>query len=298
MRGHAMLARATWWPVAFLAAAVAAGCGVTPTSTSLPGGSVVTHDPRVSSEVVAAGLVSEYGTRLTQFESEEGDDVCVTIALPFSFPLYESAYTSVGITDNGYLVFNPVLDISVADNSEAYVTPELDLAVNYLWNNDETSPKVAPMWYDFYLGSPRATGHDNGGSVWADTSVELNGRSAAVFTWDSVEGLVEVADFSDLFNEELVTSTATFQVVLYETGQVELNYGAIDLMVNPNHSFMTAVVGVSDGLERITQVDNSEWGDLFGLGESGPQDLSNSTLYLGWVGGDYEWQAQFPEDRP
>lgn len=139
-----------------------------------------------------------------------GDDVTGLVSLPFSFNYYENAYTQVYISTNGILVFGQndpgCCNFSIPSPS----TP----------NN-----VIAPFWTDLTVGSPY-----NSGAIYT-----LSGGTAPnryfVVEWQNVTGCCATP----------ATDYKTFEVVLYENGNILMQYQTIPAYQYP-------VIGIEDSM--------------------------------------------------
>lgn len=116
-----------------------------------------------------------------------GDDQSLTLALPFAFPFYGNAYTSVDVTSNGFLSFN-------IGEYPSFVPAALP-------NGFEPNNAIYPYWTDLYLPA--------GGAVFAQYDAGLN---RMLIQWNEVPQILTYS------------LTVTFQVALYADGRIEMNY--------------------------------------------------------------------------
>lgn len=123
-----------------------------------------------------------------------GDDSVVLRTMPFAFPLYGESFTDVGVAANGFLRLGSTWGGTEYTN--------LSIA-----NRAEPNALIAAAWDDW---SPQ-----NGGQVTVRTVGTAPNRSFVV-TWQDVPPYNEVG-------------RASFQIVLYETGAIRLQYRDMDV---------------------------------------------------------------------
>jgi hypothetical protein len=122
-----------------------------------------------------------------------GDDVILATAIGFPFKFYENTYTSTQVSSNGYLSFNP--------GNPAYLFNQPVPAA------DHTNNAIFALWDDLIVGV-----EGNTGAVLKQTFGSTPNRFT-VFEWRDVGRWGEP-----------VTATYKFQVVLYESGQIDMNF--------------------------------------------------------------------------
>ncbi|MFX0011153.1 MAG: CARDB domain-containing protein, partial [Candidatus Hermodarchaeota archaeon] len=131
-------------------------------------------------------------------ELQLGDDGYAEISLGFDFPFYDQTFDSVYLKANGYLSF-------------VYPTPYDYLNAPFPSGDSDNNYLVAPFWDDL-----RTEFGGGGGTVFVE-SFESEGY------W--------VAEWLDVWHydypqQELVVGT--FEVILYQTGQIVFNYDYLD----------------------------------------------------------------------
>lgn len=119
------------------------------------------------------------------------DDEAVKVGLPFKFSFANQQWDSVHVSPNGIITFGDPI----------YLDYDPVFSNTFFYN---ALPKIAPLYYDF---DPSV----NGG-------VFLNSDSSkAIITWNNVP------------SHEIGNDSNTIQLVLHKKGNIEFNYGAINL---------------------------------------------------------------------
>jgi len=162
-----------------------------------------------------------------------GDDASVAQSLGFSFPFFGATHISVFVNANGNLTFSAGSTFSHF-NTAGSVT-SLGNAVSILDRIASGLPRIAVLWQNW---NPAA-----GGGVFANALADR-----LTVTWLAVP-------------LSGTTTIATFQVVLFSSGVVQMNYQ--DVPTTPGGGYLT---GISPGAESeflVTTVDFSQ-----GIGSS------------------------------
>ncbi len=141
------------------------------------------------------------------------------VSLGFSFPFYEHDYTRVFISTNGLLVFPH----DPAD-------PDPDAPNNVAEYHNELIPQsifpnslIAVFWDDLIFG-----GGYNDGHVYYQSGVDLQGRHYFVVEWHET-------------SQRSGSNLLTFEAVLYDTGDICIQYQNLDNIQ------LNATVGIEDG---------------------------------------------------
>lgn len=182
------------------------------------------------------------------------DDGRATIPLGFSFPFYDRTYTSVIVTANGMLFFEPG-GCSVATSS-------CDYPFNWAVPHPvEPNALVAPLWDD--LSGSHGAGA--AGVVRHEAVAGPNGQGIAI-------------EWSDWNHWSALSSYhLTFQVRLWENGIVEFFYGPM----SGQGIALSATVGMEDptgargtpGKACATMTSNPDGGEAFcGFADFVPQE--------------------------
>ena len=177
------------------------------------------------------------GTKLTL-----GDDASVQQSLAFTFPFFGGSRTSVFINSNGNLTFGSGSTLAHFNNGGV---TSLGNDLSTILNSVGGPPGIAVLWQDW---NPAAAAAANG--VFANSMSDR-----LVVTWSGVP----------LFN----TSTlATFQVVLFNTGVIRMNYQSVTTTpaggylvgISPGASseFQTTTIDLSQGGSSISSFPNFE----------------------------------------
>lgn len=158
------------------------------------------------------------------FSGQTDDAISAPIALGFSMPFFEHSYDSVYVSTNGFLAFGDTAPRPVKHNAPIPV-------------DDEPNNIAAPLWDDLVLTAPPYTA----GKVYHQSGGDAPNRYM-VIEW------VGVLRFGS-GNEALLT----FEVVLYENGDILFNY--LDL---PGETGSTATVGIEDaeGVDGVQYLYN------------------------------------------
>jgi hypothetical protein len=129
------------------------------------------------------------------------DDQNYVVPLPFTFTYYGVAYTSVTVSVNGYLTFGPQ-----ASGSDTYqndcpldTTPP-DAMIAVFWDDLESDPITAPAGYITYATTP----------------------SSIAIEWKDMDGFYRAGSGNNVFAQGM---RVTQQVVLHDTGEIEMLYG-------------------------------------------------------------------------
>jgi hypothetical protein len=188
----------------------------------------ITFTPRaVGGYTISAGPLNfdtNLGTNLGL-----GDDAFVQQNLAFTFPFFGVDRTSIFINSNGNLTFGSGSTFTHF-NAGGSVN-SLGTNVAAILDRIAASPgRIAVLWQDW---NPAA-----GGGVFARSLADR-----LVITWNAVP----------LFG---TTTTATFQVILFNSGVIQMNYQSVT--TTPGGGYL---VGVSPGSSidaRVTTVDFSQ----------------------------------------
>ena len=175
----------------------------------------VTFTPKVGGGyTVTAGALNfdtDTGTNLGL-----GDDDNATVALGFSFPFFGASRSSAFVNSNGYITFGSAsTNVHFNGQSGGDVTT-LGSADTVLDGISEGFPRIAVLWQDWDPSS--------GGSVLANSLADR-----LVVTWNGIP----------LFG---TTTTAVFQVVLFNSGVIRMNYQSVT--TTPGGGYL---VGISPG---------------------------------------------------
>ena len=143
------------------------------------------------------------------------DDVEVTYTLPWSFPWFATSYSTMYVSDNGFVSFSPTIGfIPYANQCLPDTTVGVDIAI---------------FWDDLQPAGSFGGGGDV--HVWNDTT---GGNDRVIVSWE------------DIFNWGGTTG-ATFQVHLYPSGTVELHWQdtTFDAFSFASHG-ESATIGIQD----------------------------------------------------
>lgn len=141
------------------------------------------------------------------------DEGRVTVNLPWSFPYYGQDWTAIGVVDNGYLMLG---------------STTIDFINVPIPDQAQPNGIIAPFWDDM---DP-----DSGGIIRVQ-GYGLAPNRYVVFEWNQVPRYWEGGSF-------------TFEVILYETGLIKFQYGA---MTGIGAGGSSATIGIEspDGTEGI-----------------------------------------------
>ncbi len=156
--------------------------------------------------------VELFGSAEVTFVGSDEDAVSTPIPLGFSMPFFEHSYNTVYVSINGLLSF---VDISAYQANTNAPIP-VDDAPNTI---------VAPLWDDLIL---KTTGYADG-KIFFASGID-GGRSYLAIEWYRV-----------LQRGEGTISPMTFEVLLYENGEIVFNYQTIP------SGLATATIGIEDG---------------------------------------------------
>jgi hypothetical protein len=157
-----------------------------------------------------------------------GDDTSSVVSVGFSFPFYGNSYSDVNMVSNGFLIFGTTS--TSLTNGTIPSTGVPNNAIYGLW--DDLNPGAAGQCYTATLGT-------------AGTDLRF------IAQWTNVP-------------QYNVTDSNTFQIVIFETGAVEVRYGQIstfaagDITVGVENS--TGTVGVSIPDSSITSDSSFRFG--------------------------------------
>lgn len=142
---------------------------------------------------------SATATQLTPSEADNGE-VTFTFPAGFVFPFYARSMTAVQVDTNGYLNFDASQSVDHTNSAiPSTGTPDGGL--------------IAPFWDDLTAGTA--------GTLWVDSGSNAHGSYQAVM-WKNFE-LVDAAQGPSDLN---------FEVLLYDSGRIELRYGAMTSATN------------------------------------------------------------------
>ncbi len=181
-----------------------------------------------------------------------GDDTFFQQNLAFTFPFFGVNRTSVFINANGNLTFDMSSTLthfnsgSMPPGTQGTVTSFGDDLSTVLDRMAEGPRRIAVLWQDW---NPAAAAVGNG--VFANSSSDR-----LTVTWSGVP----------LFG---TTTTATFQVVLFNTGVIQMNYQSVTTTpgggylvgISPgslSSGFLTTTIDLSQGGSSISTFPNSE----------------------------------------
>ena len=157
-----------------------------------------------------------------------GDDSFVSQALSFTFPFFGMNRTSVFVNSNGYLTFGSGSSF-IHFNAGGGVSGlgDTSTVLNRMAGGFQ---RMAVLWQDW---NPSA-----GGGVFANS---LSDR--LIITWSGVP----------LFN---TSTTATFQVILFNTGVIQMNYQSVT--TTPGGGYLTGISPGSVSQFLVTTIDLSQ----------------------------------------
>ncbi len=163
----------------------------------IPGESLIQDN--IATELITISTLRNYtmvpGYTYTWIDASGGtellltDDGYSTVSLPFEFQFYNETFSTIYLGANGYLSF---VDSSPSDYSNDPI-PSSDLDNYYL---------IAPFWDDLYPPS--------GGHIYVQSF-----------------GTYWVAEWLDIYHI-MGPLVGSFEVVLYETGEIVFNYDYLD----------------------------------------------------------------------
>jgi hypothetical protein len=139
-------------------------------------------------------LTASPDSELLKFSQDKLDDDGVIYTLPFSFPFFGSSYTSVFISSNGALIFDPTY------------TPAAGDAYSDLPSEDSPNGMIAPFWDDLICTSST--------HVYAEL---LEDGATFVVQWSGMHW------WTDGLPDSASTETASFEVRLHMDGRIEVN---------------------------------------------------------------------------
>ncbi len=168
-----------------------------------------------SSENTGGPIYNWVDISLTGFDIDftVDDQLSVPLALGFDFPYWDEVYNSIRVCSNGFLTFT--------SGNTSFENIEIP-------SDSEPNNIIAPLWDDF---SPQLLGNVY---YYPDSS-----NDRFIITYENIP----------FFG---TTSTATFQVILYETGRIDFQYQSVQ------NGSTGATVGIEniDGTEGIQIVNN------------------------------------------
>ncbi|MBI4454870.1 MAG: gliding motility-associated C-terminal domain-containing protein [Acidobacteria bacterium] len=174
------------------------------------------------------------GVGALSFDSRTGtdlnlaDDNSSLQALNFTFPFFGVNRTSVFVNANGHVTFGGSSALSHFNSGGSPASLGTDVST-ILDRIASQLPRIAPLWQDW---DPSA-----GGGVFANS---LSDR--LIVTWNSVP----------LFG---TTTTATFQVVLFSTGAIQMSYSSVP--TTPAGGYLTGISPGGRNEFQVTTVDFS-----------------------------------------
>jgi hypothetical protein len=149
------------------------------------------------------------------------DDVSVSVAMPFSFNLYGTGYSSIFVSSNGLLTFG-------TDNSQ-FTNADLTSA--------PPQAAIAPFWDDLHTGGGQA-----GSNVYYQTIGSVGSRQF-VIQWNDIR----------FFAGGTAGDTLTFEAILFESsGNILFNYFDLVSGSAAGNNGASATVGIKDaGTDRL-----------------------------------------------
>lgn len=165
--------------------------------------------------------ISTSGTEITDFSD---DNVVGPISLGFSFPMYDSVYTEIYVSSNGYVLF---------DESYSSLT-------NYELPTSNTTSAMIAMWWDD-IDPPEA------GNVYYYYDATL---SRFILSWEGVRNYLYPTG----------TGSLTFQLILNANGKITLQYNTMDPGTDED-GLAGATVGLqcSGATDGLSVVHNAEY---------------------------------------
>jgi hypothetical protein len=171
------------------------------------------------------------------------------ISLGFSFPFYCKTYTKVYIDVNGFITLGSTPNGTTWDDTANDYFP--------LRNNDLSNPEfygipmIAPFWADMItehattqtvLDYETASGtSQRNGQVWYRIDSSSHPYRLIV-TWN------DIFHFKDAIYGDDNTTGDNVQLILYEDGRIQFNYGAMGWTgVNANNAGREATIGIYSG---------------------------------------------------
>jgi len=140
-------------------------------------------------------------------QADPGDDGFIPQDIGFSFPFFGTNYTSVGVSSNGNLVFNPG-NVSTSTFNNGAVSSIATLSEFQLG-----LPRIAPYWHDLDAQASQVTG-----SRGVYIRKEAN---RVLVTWN---------DIRDFPNDSSVDNGVhRFQVSLFNDGRIAFSYNLVQL---------------------------------------------------------------------
>ncbi|MBI9032501.1 choice-of-anchor D domain-containing protein, partial [bacterium] len=163
----------------------------------------------------------------------EGDDTIEAITLPFTFSFYGEEYTEVYVCSNGFLSFT--------STSTAYTNANIP-------NSTVPNALIAPFWDDL-----KPTGAEWGNVYYKNFS------TYSIVQWENVSH----------FNSSNPTNNETFQVILYNNGDIKYQYHTValntsctvgienqagddGLLINYNSAFLVSEYAILITTEGVT----------------------------------------------
>jgi hypothetical protein len=202
-------------------------------------GKTVTLSPRSGGGYTATTGALNFDSATGSPLSGVGDDTSTSVALDFSFPFLGFSWTSVWVNSNGHLTFGlPSGEFHFYSGGVNRLSSGSDLS-GILDQMAFNRARVAALWQDW---NPIA-----GGAVLANA---LSNR--VVVTWSGVPL------YSTQTNPATVPVTATFQVVLFKSGVIQLNYQ--NVAATPAGGYLIGVSPGSVSEFETTTVDFSRGG--------------------------------------
>lgn len=163
-------------------------------------------------------------------QGEPGDDAFIVQDIGFSFSFYGVAYTNVGVTSNGSLVFRPAgMSDAVFNDAAGISNANTDGA--HLVDLLKPVPRIAPFWHDL---DARTVVTQGASGVYIRKAADR-----VVITWNSIR---------DFPNTPQDNGIHTFQTVLFNDGRILFNYSAAVLISDITTGLSP---GNSDNLDSV-----------------------------------------------
>ncbi len=183
------------------------------------------HDPNWGAKqfttVANYDMIVEEGNWEVDFGTNtglSGDDEYTVVTLPFEFEFYDSTFTEIYISTNGYVGFSPENDYT------RKIAPDS-------FPNEQDKYIIAPFWTDLELFDDPYEDIEFGAVYYLENSIgtfHFIPYHRFIITWSNV---------SPKDNPE---EKYTFQLILFSTGNIRFNYEKVDTTVD-------AMVGVNLG---------------------------------------------------
>jgi hypothetical protein len=177
----------------------------------------------------------------------------------FDFPFYCQTYRQVYINANGFIALEAKPNGSGWDDTDNYPFPLLDCQAPCSNQEFYGIPLIAPFWSD--VSTEHNTNPDvlqKNGQVWYRIDT-VSSPKRFIVTWNDVYhwyGNCSYCTPPGVYGSPHTAGGNSFQLILYEDGRIEFNYGAMGWKGTDAPYRQAATIGIYSGDQVGTSCDN------------------------------------------